>query len=404
MHKILIISPHFPTPDIYDDLSKDPRSKFLLNYAEEFVNIGYSVTVIHSVQRYPFYINAIINCLSIISPKFLKFKQNPEVVLKNTYASSGVNIIRKPINKYIPHSRISNREVRKFAGIIRDELNCSFQDFNLILLDYLSPSLDMADFLGAELNQRVNVIFHQTDESYLKKNLEFYRTRLMKCDGVIYRNQSARDKITSKYRVKNVSHLMYSGIPNSQEFGLPRHKVRKLLFVGRILESKRIHDVILALNKLPKIIKDNIKFEIVGDGEYKPVLKDLVTKLNLTENVKFTSKIPHTEVFEKMQQCDAFVMVSKETFGMVYVEALSQGCIVIAAKNEGIDGVVNDGQNGFLTSIGDVNNLSKILTKLYLMNSSDVTNLSFNGIETAKKMQNKTLAKDFIDNLVESRE
>ena len=66
-----------------------------------------------------------------------------------------------------------------------------------------------------------------------------------------------------------------------------------------------------------------------------------------------------------MQMSECFIMVSKnETFGLVYLEAMLQGCIVVASKNEGIDGIIIHGENGFLCNAGDVNELTKNL-KIY---------------------------------------
>ena len=48
-------------------------------------------------------------------------------------------------------------------------------------------------------------------------------------------------------------------------------------------------------------------------------------------------------------QSDVFVLPSvNETFGMVYLEAMSQGCIPIGTSGEGIDGIIENGKNGYL--------------------------------------------------------
>ena len=55
------------------------------------------------------------------------------------------------------------------------------------------------------------------------------------------------------------------------------------------------------------------------------------------------------EVIRQMDNHDVFVMISRnETFGLVYLEAMARGCITIASRNEGFDGVIEHGVNGFL--------------------------------------------------------
>ena len=42
-------------------------------------------------------------------------------------------------------------------------------------------------------------------------------------------------------------------------------------------------------------------------------------------------------------------MISQgEAFGLVYLEAMARGCITIASRGEGFDGIIKDGINGFL--------------------------------------------------------
>ncbi len=42
-------------------------------------------------------------------------------------------------------------------------------------------------------------------------------------------------------------------------------------------------------------------------------------------------------------------MISKnETCGLVYIEAMAVGCIMIASKNEGFDGIINDVETLFV--------------------------------------------------------
>jgi len=56
---------------------------------------------------------------------------------------------------------------------------------------------------------------------------------------------------------------------------------------------------------------------------------------------------PLSALIERFQQSDIFVMVSfKETFGLVYPEALSQGLPIVYSKNQGFDGFFPDGQVG----------------------------------------------------------
>ena len=52
-------------------------------------------------------------------------------------------------------------------------------------------------------------------------------------------------------------------------------------------------------------------------------------------------KYPGDSAQTIIHNADCFVMVSsREAFGLVYVEAMAKGCIVIATKGQGMDGII----------------------------------------------------------------
>lgn len=75
------------------------------------------------------------------------------------------------------------------------------------------------------------------------------------------------------------------------------------------------------------------------------------------------------EIIAEMRQANAFIMVSKpETFGLVYVEALSQHLPIIYGKGEGFDGFYPDGFVGYPAKAGnmeDIANKIEMLIKNY---------------------------------------
>ena len=96
-------------------------------------------------------------------------------------------------------------------------------------------------------------------------------------------------------------------------------------------------------------------------------------------NVVFTGQIPHEEVLKKMREADIFILPSvNETFGMVYLEAMASGCITVCTENDGIDGIIKDGVNGFTTMPDKVEEtLRKIIN---LKNKNILLENSFNTI------------------------
>lgn len=125
------------------------------------------------------------------------------------------------------------------------------------------------------------------------------------------------------------------------------------------------HDLLLpafaqALKKHP-----HLKLKIGGSGGEEANLKKLAADLAISGSVEFLGALETDQVLALMRQSDAFVLASRtETFGVVYIEALSQGLPVIATKCGGPESIVHEG-NGFLVPTENVGALATALTDMY---------------------------------------
>ena len=100
-------------------------------------------------------------------------------------------------------------------------------------------------------------------------------------------------------------------------------------------------------------------------------LKNLAKYLDIEDNVEFTGNIPNDEVLRNLTASDLFVLVSEgETFGMAYLEAAARANIVIATKNDGIDGIIKNGINGF-TCNPEVVELTNLIKKVYNLSAEE---------------------------------
>lgn len=98
-----------------------------------------------------------------------------------------------------------------------------------------------------------------------------------------------------------------------------------------------------------------------------------------------------------MHQADVFCMISHdETFGLVYIEAMAAGCITIASREDGFDGIIKDGDNGFLCEAGNVEELTSIINKISNLDRSDLKRISENAIKTANEMTDSKVSASYI--------
>ena len=140
--------------------------------------------------------------------------------------------------------------------------------------------------------------------------------------------------------------------------------------------------------------KGRFDLTIIGDGKIRRKLE----KLN--NNATFTGWLSPEEVQKQMQKCDVFVLPSVgETFGMVYLEAMSQGCITVCTKNDGIDGIIKDGENGFLTE-PTINGIKDTLEKINSLTPAERESLINSGFKTLSTLTPNICATKYLQQIV----
>jgi glycosyltransferase involved in cell wall biosynthesis len=172
-----------------------------------------------------------------------------------------------------------------------------------------------------------------------------------------------------------------------------------IITVSSLIERKKIDANLKALAKL----KDRIDwtYTIIGDGELRPQLEALTAQLDIQSRVSFKGIMPRWKVIQLMNQSHIFLLVSRlETFGLVYLEAMACGNIVIGSRGEGIDGIIQHEKNGFLSPAGEVEPLKGILDKIvFQLQEKQLENILDNAHHTIKQYTDKNAARNYLDRL-----
>jgi len=133
-----------------------------------------------------------------------------------------------------------------------------------------------------------------------------------------------------------------------------------VLIIGRIEKRKGLQHVIQALPNVIKQIPD-VKLIIVGpDAGYINDLKRMVATLGLTRYVVFTGALSDLEMKKAILYADVFVLPSEqENFPEVTLKAAYLKKPIVASSVGGIPEFIEDGKNGFLVEVGDIEEISK---------------------------------------------
>jgi N-acetyl-alpha-D-glucosaminyl L-malate synthase BshA len=115
---------------------------------------------------------------------------------------------------------------------------------------------------------------------------------------------------------------------------------------------KRLDDVVNVFAAVHRALP-SCELVFIGDGPERSRIERLVHDRGLGARVRFFGKQLH--VASILQKSDLFLLTSEtESFGLAALEALSCGVPVVASRVGGLSEVISDGENGFLTPLGDL--------------------------------------------------
>lgn len=215
-------------------------------------------------------------------------------------------------------------------------------------------------------------------EAFRYLNSRKYRNRLLaipmrrfydKCRSVVAASSATRELFLHSGISPEKVKVIYNGVNTDmiesevdeetvdglrKKFGIRKFDI-VLLTVSRVVRGKGQDTVIRALAQiLPR--HRNLKYLIVGEGPFSPVLSSLCEELGVSDNVIFTGPVRYDEIRHYYDLCDIFLMPNRtekskqnvEGLPNVIYEAASRGKPVIAGIPGGAKEIVKSGDTGFI--------------------------------------------------------
>jgi len=148
---------------------------------------------------------------------------------------------------------------------------------------------------------------------------------------------------------------------NLQDYPFHPQSADYLIYYGRLSEEKGVLTLLKAMCLVPEA-----KLFIVGDGPHRPILEEFVNKQKLNR-VRFWGNKSGDTLVRLVQQAK-FVVVPSEWYDnspLVIYESFSMGKPVIASAMGGMPELVDDGENGFHFTPGDVEGLAEKIRTLW---------------------------------------
>lgn len=137
-----------------------------------------------------------------------------------------------------------------------------------------------------------------------------------------------------------------AGAPREPPIDVGASQPAQLLFVGRLIEHKRQHELVRLLPYLRRRLSRDVHLTLVGGGDrhYITMLRDLAVKLEVSDALTITGKVTDLELAEHYRRADLFICLSEhEGFGMPLLEASIHGIPVLACDRGAVAETLGEG-------------------------------------------------------------
>jgi L-malate glycosyltransferase len=147
-----------------------------------------------------------------------------------------------------------------------------------------------------------------------------------------------------------------------RKFGFAENDII-IIYIGRIEAPKKVADIINAY----KLVKEHIsllKLILVGSGNQLGEMKQLVEELELKDTIYFLGARMRQELPEIINCADISVLYSgNEGSPLSVKESLACGIPVVANKVGDVDTVLQNGINGFIVEVNNIESLAISMEK-----------------------------------------
>lgn len=144
---------------------------------------------------------------------------------------------------------------------------------------------------------------------------------------------------------------IYNALP--AEFSIRREPRRfsrpvTLGVVSRLEEIKGMDLVVPALARVRAKYPDT-RLIVVGDGSLRVRMKQQAQELGCADGIEWAGRQPQEQLTDWYGRMDIVLMPSRsEGFGLTAIEAMANGCVVVASRTGGLPEVVRDQEVGLL--------------------------------------------------------
>jgi glycosyltransferase involved in cell wall biosynthesis len=207
-------------------------------------------------------------------------------------------------------------------------------------------------------------------EDFTSRPLAWLAEKMFRSAGkVLVLSEHERQSITKRWQNLDVR-ILPNAIATDQVPSVERDltKEKTIIFLGRLHESKGLHEIIEACRVL-KNENFNFQFNCFGAGALKDFFIAEMSK-TLGDKFHYGGVISGAEKWKRLAESDIFLLPSRygEGLPLAMLEAMAARCVVVVADVASVRAVVKDGENGLMV---EPYNRAQVVEKLKFLLSGE---------------------------------
>ena len=310
-------------------------------------------------------------------------------LLSNNVHYHEVNVPEYPLFHYQPYELALSS---KLVDMVK------LHKIDIVHVHYAIPHA-YAAYMAKEMLQEEGIYLpivttlHGTDITLVGSH-PFYKPAVTfsinKSDAVTAVSHSLKKDTLRLFDIKNNIHVVSNFIDLEKynhkftdcERGMIANEDEKIItHISNLRPVKRSQDVISVFYNIQKEMP--AKLMLIGEGPEREHLEYRCQELGISDKVIFFGK--SSEIEKILRFSDLFLLPSQtESFGLAALEAMASGVPVISSNTGGIPEVNIHGVSGFLSNVGDIEDMTK--NALYILSDKKrLATFKMNAKKTAMK-------------------
>lgn len=283
-------------------------------------------------------------------------------------------------------------------------------------IDIIHSNTSVID-IGAKIAKKLNIPHIWHFREFKNNNLEFIRNDkkayeyINKFGGnIIYISKAIEDFYTQHIN-KEKTKIIYDGV--SCDFVIKdrgyreKYETIKFLLAGTLQKNKGQHLAVEAIGILKKAGYNNVKLYLAGGDLYKfsNHLNTIIEEYDIHENVEYLGFVNNMQEIRKNVDVELLCSQS-EAFGLVTVEGMMAGNLLIGSASGATTEIIEDGQTGYLYQCDDVMDLAQKM-QMVIENPCVIKTIGYKGqqdaIEKFSSEKNAILVQDYYNHIIGER-